>query len=182
MKIKDMSTWFYAMEKKEDSDTAANRYFATLSIMFAAIAGAVIGAGGLLHSWFDWNTELDKTAVYGVLIVVCGVNLTESVLATKTAGKAAMRSFLLVFFMTAAYWLGYAGSIIMLVAGAIDLALMLASGAITEVFKPSEKRDTFTVEGNGQKTELHDEGGGYAKDDSGRYWQNEGGSTWRPDE
>lgn len=137
--MKELMTWFWAWEKsiwKEKIE--ANRYFATLSVTFAALVGACVGGGNTLHSWFDWELHSSALAVSGVLLVVGSLNLAESILAAESAAVAVLRALLVTACLAAAYGIGYLGSIVILVLIAIYIGFTLL-GAVFSAAEGSTK-------------------------------------------
>ena len=62
--MKEKITWFWNWEKRIwDDKVEANRYFATLSIMFVAVMGACVGGGRIFHEWINWDTDTNVVAV-----------------------------------------------------------------------------------------------------------------------
>ena len=64
MKIQDKITFFHALEAKIWEDKVeANPYLATLSILIAAVSGALVGGSDTLRNWFDWNFDISMIFV-----------------------------------------------------------------------------------------------------------------------
>lgn len=134
--MKEYMMWFYALEKNIWKDRIeANRYFATLSILFAAVAGAMAGGGNTLESWFGWDTSLNSVAVLGVLIYVWGLNLAESIIAAQTAGAAVGRAAILLLAFAVVFAVGYVGAVVVLFLVAAWLVLMFVGGMASQALK-----------------------------------------------
>lgn len=109
----DKMTWFHNFDVRHDIES--NRYFATVSIMFAALLGAIDGAGNTLHSWFDWDTDVNIMVVLGLLIHIYGLNLAETIMASKRVSSALGRAALLFVYMVLAWIVGKVLAILALV-------------------------------------------------------------------
>ena len=117
MKIKDKITFFYAIEETLwNEKVEANKYFATLSILFVALVGACNSVGGALQSMLDINLSPSTFASAGVLIFVWGLNVAESIVASTTPLTALGRSMLMLVVLTLSLGAGIiAGGIVVLV-------------------------------------------------------------------
>ncbi len=131
--MKESMTWFWTWEKSIWKEKiGANRYFATLSVLFAALVGACVGGGNTLHNWFDWELQSSALAVSGLLLYVWSLNLAESILAAEGAAVAVLRALLVTVCLAAAYGIGYLGSIVILVLIAIWVSITVL-GAVFSV-------------------------------------------------
>lgn len=82
--MKNGLIWFWNLDRRIWSDKLeTNRYFATLSVLCAALAGACAGGGQVLSAWFRWDLEVSNVAVIGLSIFIWGLNVAESIIASK---------------------------------------------------------------------------------------------------
>ncbi len=184
-------TWFWPLEKQIwGQKINTNQYLATLSILFAAIMGACVGGGHIFHEWFEWNTAPDLMAIGYLLILIIGVNIFESIIAS-TGWVVLWRSLLILVCLVLAFAIGVIASVVVIFLTVAWLALMLvgsllsgsgSSGSSRRSGSSSDGVEQYGYDENGASFTMHDEGGGYARDDNGRRWRNEGGSKWRLDE
>lgn len=145
--MKELISWFWALEKsiwKEKIE--ANRYFATLSVLFATLMGACVGGGNTLHSWFDWEMQSSALAVSGLLLFVWSLNLAESIMAAEEVAVAVLRALLVTASLAVAYGIGYLGSIVILVLIAIYVVLRLISVVLSAVGGSSNKSGEYVLE------------------------------------
>lgn len=154
MKIQDKITFFHALEAKIWKDEVeANPYLATLSILVVAVSGALVGGSHTLRNWFEWNFYVSMIGTIGACIFLWGYNLAESILASKTALIAILRSLLLLVLMAVAFCLGYAAAVVVITIVTVILFLM----ALTELIKVafgSGNNVTVTESGSGVKKTL----------------------------
>lgn len=84
--MKEAIAWFYTIDKKLWGDKIeTNPYFATLSILFVALVGACSGAGRIFYEWFDWDVATNNVAMAYLFILIWGMNLCESIVASESA-------------------------------------------------------------------------------------------------
>lgn len=102
MKIK--MTWFYAFDEKLGIE--ANQYLASISILLTALVGAIDGAGNTLSIWFHWDTDVSRLVVLGILIYIFGLNLTETIIASKNVKAAIVRTVVLLIAIFLAWFIG----------------------------------------------------------------------------
>lgn len=132
MKITDKITWMYDFDKSAWGDKInPNRYFATLSLILTALSGALCGGGNTLDSWFGWSISMNMAAMGGALILVWGLNVAESIMATDRISVAVLRPFVILLFMAISFAVSYLLAIIVLVIIAIWVILTLVSGAVS---------------------------------------------------
>ena len=94
--LKEKLTFFYYFEERLwDKKVNANKYFGTISIWMVAIIGAFTGGGNALNSMFDLNTEFSVISSGGLCILICGLNIGESIVASTDAWTAFKRSMLI---------------------------------------------------------------------------------------
>lgn len=126
MKFTDKLTFFYALEEKIWKDKIeANQFLGTLSILFVAILGAIAGGGNTLADFFDWDTAPSMLAIVATCVVVWGMNVGESIVASTHWLVALLRSLFLLVIMALVWGLGYAASVIVIIIVSIVLALIL---------------------------------------------------------
>ncbi len=128
--MKEKITWFYTIEKDWWGDKVqSNPYFATLSLMFAALLGALTGGGNTLNSWFDWNTEVVLLTSLGVVGLIAVYNVGESILAAQNNKVATLRAIVLLAAMFLAFGVGYLMAVVVLILVALWLGVTFLSAA-----------------------------------------------------
>ena len=160
----------------------SNRYFASITLLFCTIMGAVIGGYSYLDSMIDLNINISITSCLCGLVTLVGLNIAESIMAATDADTAVLRSLLVSVLLILGFGLGVLASVIMLVIITIILGIwffilfirMLLGG--TPSTGGRGKRvvlDDGTVLTNGQSDLL---GGGvsYRGDDGNTYHSDDG--------
>lgn len=190
--MKENITWFWAWEKRIWADKIeTNRYLATLSILFAAIMGACLGGGRVFHEWFGWDSAPNVVALGYLLILILGMNFCETVVASKVGWVILWRSLLLMLCVIVAFAIGVIASVVVIFLTAAWLVLMLVgsllsgSGSRSSSSRSGQSSggvEQYGYDENGSQYTMRDIGGGYARDDNGRRWKNDGGSKWSLDE
>lgn len=183
--MKEIITWFWAWEKslwKEDIGT--NRYFATLSILFAALVGACVGGGNTLYDWFGWQLQSSVLGSSALLWYIWCLNLAESILSVGRIRVMLLRSLSVTVCFAAAYGIGYIGSIVMLVLVALWVGLMVLGGFSSALAGPSKGGREYELEDG---TRVKKSGSGlfgesyYKGNDGHRYRTDDGGGSFRRD-
>lgn len=165
MDINNKITFFYRLEKKLWKDeTDANRYFATLSILVAAIAGALLGGKSVLEDYFRWISNVSILGFLGASIILYGMNIAESIIATTSAKIATLRSLLILVCMACAYVVGVIASVVIMIIVAIIAFILFLMFMLTLLFGTG--KSTYKNVWTGEK---------YVKEDNGLL----GGETWR---
>ena len=81
MSINDKITFFYTLEESIwNNKVDANRYLATLSILFVAVLGGLAGGGSALESFFNWDTAPSLLAIIASCVFIWGTNVAESII------------------------------------------------------------------------------------------------------
>ncbi len=176
--MKALINWFWTWEKsiwKEKIE--ANRYFATLSVLFAALVGACVVGGNTLHSWFGWELQSSALAVSGLLLYVWSLNLAESIMAAEGAAVAVLRALLVTVCLAAAYGIGYLGSIVILVLIALYVSLTVLGAVLSSIGESPEKGGGYVLEDGtrvkkrtglfGEASYTSSDGSSYDTDDNG---------------
>lgn len=173
MKIQDKITFFHALEAKIWKDEVeANPYLATLSILVVAVSGALVGGSHTLRNWFEWNFYVSMIGTIGACILLWIYNLAESIIASKTAMIAILRSLLLLVLMAVAFCLGYAAAVVVIAivtVVAVILGFMIIMGGITG----SGNKLTLKNEETGEKVKVKDMGILGHVDSSGHRYERE---------
>ena len=187
--MKNKITLFWVLERKIWGDRVnANPYFATLSILAVALAGAISGGGRLFYEWFGWDMAMSNVAMAALIVWVWGYDVAESIVASQGWKPALGRSLLLLPILALAFAVGAVVSVVVICVIVVWLVLLFISYALESSGGRSGSRssddsgpDQFGYDGSAAH-KLEKTGGGYARDDSGRRWKNDGGSKWRLDE
>ena len=145
--IKDKITFFYAIEEKLWGDKVnANKYFATICILGAALLGAWHTAGSFMESAFGWAAEI--SIFYALMLVwyMWVINIAESVFACKDLVTATLRSLLILFSFVLAYVAGVIlGTIVIIIVCvvlglfALYIVLSMLSGSLNASMRSSSK-------------------------------------------
>lgn len=107
MNATDNITFFHAIEKsiwKENVN--ANKYLATLSILFVALTAACYTAGSSAVPLLQWNLDLIIPNAVMLAAFLWVLNTAESVFACKDILTACLRSLLLLAAMALAFGAG----------------------------------------------------------------------------
>ena len=93
--IHNIATFMHTADKAfwhEKMNT--NRYFATVSVLFALLAGFVSMQGFdlLANSFLKWQIYPSRLASVGVLIVLIALNVCESIFGAKDVASGLLRS------------------------------------------------------------------------------------------
>ena len=181
-------TWFYNWEKRLWGDKIeANRYFATISILFSALLGVIFAGGELIAGVANVNLTTPLVIVFALVAVVYSINVAESIMATTTIGSALGRSALLLLCMTAGLVVGVVATVVVALIIGLYIVLFFIGGMLGGSSKKSGSSSSsntgmYAYDENGSQVNLTDEGGGYARDEYGHLWKNAGGSRWTKDE
>lgn len=93
----------------------SNRYFASLTVLFCIAYGAFLGGTSYISDFIDIDIELSiATSVAGICTLV-GMNIAESVIATKSADVAVLRSLLITALLVAGFGIGVLTSVVALI-------------------------------------------------------------------
>lgn len=151
--MKGLLCFFYSIDKNIWGDNInTNRYYATICLYFVAIMGALQGGGSILNSWFGWNTDMNLNSNLGLVAVIVGLNLFESIAASGAVKTAVLRSFLVFVVFPLAFALGYALAVVVMVAIAAIIVIYLVGSLLLGGGSP--KRGVVTDEyGNRTKVE-----------------------------
>ena len=108
-----------------------NSYFATLSVLFALLAGIVTYKGTtgtrewLAESFLKWNIYPSLLAATGVLFVLFVLNVCESIFGAKTFFSGLLRSLWMAVAIVFAFMLGFVAYKIMTIVLLLMVALLL---------------------------------------------------------
>ena len=73
MSINDKITFFYTLEESIwNNKVDANKYLATLSILFVAVLGGLAGGGSTLESFFNWDTAPLTSGNHSLMCIYLG--------------------------------------------------------------------------------------------------------------
>lgn len=124
--INEKLTFFYYWEEKLwDDKVNANKYFGTISLLMVAIIGAFTGGGNALKSMFDMNTDLSVIASGGLCILICGLNIGESIVASADAWTAFKRSMLMLLCIAATYFISGVLAVLVIIVVTAVVAIWL---------------------------------------------------------
>lgn len=128
--MKKKITWFYTIEKGWWGDKVqSNPYLASLSLMFAALLGALVGGGNTLHSWFNANTQFMLLTALGTVCIIAIYNVGESIIAAQNGKVATLRAIVLLVGTLLAFGIGYLMAVVVLILVALWLGVTFLSAA-----------------------------------------------------
>ena len=131
MSINDKITFFYTLEESIwNNKVDANKYLATLSILFIAVLGGLAGGGSTLESFFDWDTAPSLLAIIASCVFIWGTNVAESIIVSTNPLVALLRSLLLLLVMAAAFVAGYVLAVVVIIIVCLVVVLLLFTGAL----------------------------------------------------
>ena len=131
MSFNDKITFFYTIEEGIwNNKVDANKYLATLSILFVAVLGGLAGGGSALEGLFNWDTDPSLLATIASCIFIWGANVAESIIVSSTPLVALLRSLLLLVVMAASFVAGYVLAVVVIIIVCIVLMLLLFTGAL----------------------------------------------------
>ncbi len=158
--MKKILTWFSSIEQSIFGDKIeSNDYFATISIMFAAFTGALLGGGDFLYNWDIINSRLDSTATFSFLVILASMNIAESIMAAKTAGAGIGRSLILLVAIPLAAAVGYAVAVIVFVIILLWIILLAFSIALSGGGSKSGSGGSSWGSGGDEDVSAYDENG-----------------------
>lgn len=129
--MKNKITLFQVLERKIWGDRInANPYFATLSILAVALAGAISGGGRLFYEWFGWDLAMNNVAMAAFVVWVWGYDVAESIVAAQGWKPALGRSLLLLTMLILAFTIGAVVSVVVICVVAVWLVLLFISYAL----------------------------------------------------
>ena len=130
MHTADRAFWHGKME--------TNRYFATVSVLFALLAGIVTTGhtSGILEwlvfSFLKWNIYPSLKAAIGMLIVLIVLNVCESIFGAKSFASGLLRSIWVTIAISIAFILGVNVYMVMtIVLLLLTMTLLISVVAIT---------------------------------------------------
>lgn len=176
---KNIFNFFYSIDKHLwGDDIYTNRYLATLSLLFAALLGAMQGGGSILNSWFGWDVDMSIIFTIGLSILVFSYNLFESIVSAKPE-IAILRSLLIFVCFVAAFVLGYVLAAVVLFA----VAAIVILGFIGAALGGGSKSGKATVTDEyGHETEAKKDMFGTYHDSYGNtYTDNQNGTATKND-
>lgn len=146
--MRNKLTWFYTLDKKIWGNSIdSNPYLGTLSLMFAALMGAIFGGAEALNGLFEWCTVGNLVQCVSMLVYIWGLNVAESVVASANWKVATLRTLLLLFGLVLMFVIGVVMALLVIGVVIIWLALVVGSSALKVALTPS---------GNGKKYKLED--------------------------
>ena len=131
MSINDKITFFYTLEESIwNNKVDANKYLATLSILFIAVLGGLAGGGSTLESFFNWDTAPSLLAIIASCVFIWGTNVAESIIVSTNPLVALLRSLLLLLVMAFAFVAGYVLAVVVIIIVCLVVVLLLFTGVL----------------------------------------------------
>lgn len=194
--MKELLSFVWVCDRKFWGDRCVcNPYFGTISVLLAALAGALQGGSSILHEWFEWDElSLEQSILF--LVVLYGLNLYESIVSSLDVKTAVLRSLTMLLWLVVPAALGYVLAVVVLlivaviVIGfvfvmAVSIALGGGGGSSRSSRSVSSSTDEYAYDENGSAVKITRESGGYGFDEYGRRWKNTGSGgadKWESDE
>ena len=152
--MKDKLTWFYTIDKKIwGEQIEANPYLATLSLMFAALMGAVYGGSEALDGLFEWGSLGNMVICLSILVNIWTINIAESVIASTNWKVASLRILMLFFGIALMYIIGVLMALVVLGIIALWLFLLVLTGVLKASLFPSSSKGTKYTLSDGTEVE-----------------------------
>ena len=125
--MKQKFSILYNLEKKIwGEQTNPNKYLATTTIILSAVIGALVSGCEYLNDLFNWHINSPTlTATFSLIILICGYNIAESIIATSTAKVATLRALMMTGFVILAFIVGAVASFIILLIITIIVVVFL---------------------------------------------------------
>ena len=92
----------------------SNKYLATCTMLTCILFGVIYGGGTYIGDFFDLRFNLPFSAILGGIVVLMGLNIAESIVATDVPKIAFWRSLMMSGFMILGFVAGIVGSVILL--------------------------------------------------------------------
>ena len=145
--MKNKLTWFYTLDKKFWGDSIdANPYLGTLSLMFAALMGAIYGGAEALNGLFEWGTVGNVVLCIALLVYIWVLNTAESVIASANWKVATLRTLLLLFGFVLMFIIGVVMALVVIGIVILWLVLVVGSSALKAAFAPGGDGKRYKLE------------------------------------
>lgn len=166
--MKKILSFYITLENKVfGSKVNANRYFATILILFCLLLGAIT----TMSSFFGKNPTVTDSIIIGSLQLL-GFAIAESIMVSDTAGTAVKRALLLCGLMLAALIVGVLTSIVAVFIAALFIFAFLLNIIFGSGLKVSVR------DNDGRKHTLTDMGLMGHVDESGHTYEKTGPDTF----
>ncbi len=146
--MKKIVNWFNSIERAIfGRKINSNSYFATMSLMFVAFLGALLGCKEFLPEWefLMYYMDLDVSprgfngiTFCAIAVVLLTMNIAESIAAAENPGVAAGRAGLVTGAFIAVMLMGYLTSVLMLVTIVVWIVLLLVSFCLPSTYRDTE--------------------------------------------
>ena len=176
--MKKSLNWFNTIDRKIWGEKGAriNPYIGTISIILIMILGVIAGAGDTFYDWFGWNTKVNMETMVLISLLIWGVNVLESYLAMPNKGAATARSLILLVTFAFAYFLGYVGTIFILLLLTVYIVVLIISGIVTIVMRNKNKKTADSSANNTDTISFTKQPDGRYLGSDSRYYKKEGDS------
>ena len=159
MKFLEKISFFYVLDKKIWKDKIEpNPYLATLCILVVALGGAMCGANDILRGTnLSGLLDVSLIGTIGGCIILWGLNVIESIIASTSPQTSFLRSLLLLVVFALSMAIGYVASGIIMCIVAIVGGLIII-GFFTTALVGTGKKHTIVNTSTGEKKEVTDMG------------------------
>lgn len=178
MNIQDKLTFFHALEEKIwKEQVESNQYFGTLSILIVALSGALVGGGNFIADNTDWNVQVSMIGSIGACFYLWGLNVAESIFASKNVKTAILRSLLFLAVMAVAFVIGFIAAVIVIIIVMVIAAILFFLFTIS-LFAGSGKTYTLRNTSTGEEVKVKDNGIFGHSSGSGRRFEKNPDDSW----
>lgn len=156
----------------------ANRYLFSLSILLAAVIGAVAGASSAIKGSSQGSPAIPVVTVY-LLVMLSLINVAESIIASDSAWRSVVRSLMAIACIFLGYFLGSAVGTAVVYIVVCVIAIMLFLGALGGSGTSRSRSSLFggfspNGEVDGKEAEIREDANGrYAETRDGGYYREE---------
>lgn len=179
--MKEELLFFVEIDKRLWGDKVnANPFFASLSVLLAAIGGAMYGGGSVLHDWFDWNLLMNPAALGATILLIWCYNVVESILASENWAPALFRPLLILAMMLLAFFVSIALSVIVLFLVAVVLVIWLFSLFIGMALDNGKAKRAVLEDEYGNRIKGTHHGDSFTSND-GRHFSKNSSGKWEED-
>lgn len=92
-----------------------NRYFASMTLFLCAIIGGAVGSCTYLNNLFDADINISLTHCLGCVVMLIGLNIAESIMATDDVKDMVVRSAVICLLLAVGFGIGLLASFVILI-------------------------------------------------------------------
>lgn len=185
-KISNIFSLLYYLEKNIWGDKInPNKYLATSTILVCSLVGIFMGGGEYLSSMFDLDFRISLPIALAVITCMLGINIAESIIASKSAKTAIWRALFMIGMIGLAVAVSVVASVIVLLIITVVIAgyliLVIISGGLSGLVNSGGSGSIRLDDGTELKSEKGLMGEKYYRSTTtgDKYETNDGGRTFR---